>query len=314
MAGTAADWSGMYHGDLTDLEKIRQRLDAGADPVGELWGYGTPLHEAAKEGSAEVVSELARRAHDVDALCDNRSALWNAVFHRRADNVSALLEQGADPWRPMMDGWSPGRLGQVGPFDFGAAPEGHRLTEEERGLAESGPELARMLSDLYYDGFSLTCVANVTATEAVRRLDNDGLIVVDGRVPWHDLPFCYELDIIGVTDVPGGCVLAQPWAYRANDFDMIEAVTAGTFAYGMYANPKSGNQGCVAEDGRIPRWDLHPGYDPASDATARDVLAAYASCRKAIVHCMVYAGLRPETADCLEHPDVWLRLGKRTGG
>ncbi|WP_158581424.1 ankyrin repeat domain-containing protein [Actinomadura spongiicola] len=312
MAAAQADWSGIYHGDFTDVEKIRRHLDAGADPVGELWGYETPLHEAAKQGSPEVVSELASRAHDVDALCQGRSALWNAVYHRRADNVSALLEQGADPWRPMMNGWSPGRLGQVGPCDFGAAPEGHRLTEEERALAESGPELARMLSDLFYDGFSLACVANVTAAEAVQRLDDDGLIVVDGRVPWPDLPFSEELDIIGVTDVPGGCVLAQPWAYRAQTPGVISAVTAGTFAYGMYANPKSGNQGCIVENGRVIGWDLHPGYDPYSDATARDVLAAYASCGNATVHCMVYAGLRPETADCLEHPDVWLRLAANT--
>ncbi|MGI5171699.1 hypothetical protein ACQEU3_45870 [Spirillospora sp. CA-253888] len=115
------------------------------------------------------------------------------------------------------------------------------------------------------------------------------------------------MDVLGVTDVPSGCVIAQPWAFQA--VHLLDMVTAGTFAYGMYANPKSGDQGYIAEDGRMTKWDLHPGYDPDSDATAREVLASFASCGSAIAHCLVYAGLRPGSTDCLESPDAWLRLG-----
>ncbi|MFI0352556.1 hypothetical protein [Actinomadura sp. 9N407] len=135
MTEGGANWSGIIHGDFTHPERFRRRLDAGADPLGELWQFDTPLHVAAKEGSPQVVYELASRAGDLDALCDGRSALWNAVY-----------------------------------------------------------------------------------------------------------------------------------------------------------------------------WGLHPGYDPDSDSTAREVLASFAS-GNALVHCLIYAGLRPGSTDCLEAPDAWVRLG-----
>lgn len=312
MTGAQADWSGIVYGDFADLEKFRQRLDAGADPCGELWQYETPLHVAAQEGSPEVVFELASRAREVDALCQGRSALWNAVYHHRDDNVAVLMEQGADPWLPMMDGWSPGRLGSAGPLcELFEAPGGQALTEEERTMAAAGPELAEVFSDIPYDGFSVACVRGLTAVEATQRLSVGEVIVVDDPVPWSELDFCGEMQVVGVTDVPGGCVIAQPWAYRADDVEVIGALSAGTFAYGMYANPKSGNQGCIAEDGQMVKSDLHPGYDPDDDATAREVLASFASRGSAIVHCLVYAGLRPDSTDCLENPDAWLRLGAK---
>lgn len=307
MAGGQADWSGIVYGDFTDLEKFRLRLNAGADPVGELWQFETPLHVAARVGAPEVVFELASRARDVDALCQGRSALWNAVYHHRDDNALVLVELGADLWRPMMDGWSSGRLSLAGSLDdLFEVPEGQVLTEEERAMAEAGPELAEVFSGISYDGFSVACVADLTAIEAVQRLSVGEIIVVDGHEPWNELPFCGEMEIVGVTDVPGGCVIAQPWAYQAAD--VMGAVTIGTFAYGMYANPKSGDQGRIAEDGRLVKWDLHPGYDPDPDATARDVLASFASRRSAIVHCLVYADLRPTSTACLERPDAWVRL------
>lgn len=257
-----------------------------------------------------MVFELASRARDIDALCEGRSALWNAVYHHRRDIALVLVEAGADLWRPMMDGWSPGRLSLAGPLDdLFEAPEGQVLTEQERAMAEAGPELAEVLSEIAYDGFSVACVADLTAVEVVQRLDVVEIIVVDGHPTWDELDFCGEMEIVGVTDVPGGCVIAQPWAYKADDFDVMRAVTPGTFAYGMYANPKSGSQGSIAEDGRLVKWDLHPGYDPYTDTTAREVLASFASRGSAIVHCLVYAGPCPDSTDCLECPDAWLRLG-----
>jgi hypothetical protein len=305
-----AGWSGIVHGDFTDPEKFVQRLEAGADPSGELWTFDTPLHVAAQKGSPQVVFELASRARDLDAFCEGRSALWNAVYHHREDNALVLAELGADPWRPMMEGWSPGRLSLAGSLgDLFEVSEDQALTDQERAMADAGPELAEVFSGISYDGFSVACIAGLTAVEAVQRLPAGEVIVSDSHAPWHEEDFCGERDIVGVTEVPGGCVIAQPWAYRA--VDVLEVVTAGTFAYGMYANPKSGNQGHIAEDGRRVKGDLGPGSDPYPDSTAREVLASFASRRNAIVHCLVYAGLQPDSTDCLERPDTWVRLGSR---
>ncbi|NDU71834.1 ankyrin repeat domain-containing protein [Actinomadura sp. DSM 109109] len=309
MTGGQSDWSGIVHGCFSDVEMVRRRLDAGADPLGELWGFETPLHRAAQDGSPEVVFELASRARDVDALLRGRSALWNAVYHDRDDNARVLLDLGADPWRPMMDGWSPGRLGAAGVLGgLFEVPAGQGPTVGERESVAAGLELAEVFSGVVHDGYSMTCVAGLSAVEAVSRLPVGEVIVVDDDVPAFDLDFCGDRDIVGVTGVSGGSVIAQPWSYLARDFGVMEALTPGTFAYGMYANPKSGDQGVIAEDGRVVKGGLHPGYDPDEGATAPEVLASYASGGSAIVHCLVYAELFPDSRDCLEHPDAWIRL------
>ncbi|MGI5171700.1 ankyrin repeat domain-containing protein [Spirillospora sp. CA-253888] len=180
-----ADWSGIVRGDYADVAKFRQRLEAGADPLDEMRGLEPPLHVAAKAGSPQVLYELASHADDIDTLCDGRSALWNAVCHRRDDNVLVLLERGADPWRPMMEGWSPGRLGLAGSFDdLFEPPEGQGLTGREQAMADAGPELAEVFSTVPYDGFSVACVAGLTATEAAQRLPVTEVIVTeDDGVP-----------------------------------------------------------------------------------------------------------------------------------
>jgi hypothetical protein len=150
MTEVQADWSDIIVGDFTDPEKFRQRLNAGADPLGELWTFDTPLHVAAQEGSPQVVFELASRARDLDAFCQGRSALWNAVYHRRDDNALVLAELGADPWRPMMDGWSPGRLSLAGSRDLFEVPRDQALTDQERAMADAGRELAEVFSGFAY--------------------------------------------------------------------------------------------------------------------------------------------------------------------
>ncbi|MFP3965690.1 ankyrin repeat domain-containing protein [Actinomadura fulvescens] len=304
-----SDWTGIVHGDFSDLNKIRARLQAGADPLGSLWTYGSALHEAAKEGSPELVALLVAHVRDgeLDGLNDGRSALWEAVFRDRSEIARVLVEAGADPWLDMMDGWSPGRLALAGPhLDlFGTPPEGIRLSAGEQAMADAGPQLAEVFSGIHYDGYSLLCVAGVGLNEAFRRLD--GAIQVDAPAEpenWEDL----DLSVVGLTSVPGGCVITQPWAYAADNDAVAGPVTIGTFGYGMYANPKSGNQGSIWRNGQAEAWDLHPGYDPRENSTAREVLASYVCEFSAIAHCMVYAGLSPNTSDCLESPQVWVRM------
>ncbi|MFD0469992.1 ankyrin repeat domain-containing protein [Nonomuraea thailandensis] len=100
-------WSGIGWDDWANLSLIRARLDAGADPDTGVYFHERPLHAAAECGSPEVIAELCQRVGDVDAEHEGRTALWEAVFNNRPGNARALAAAGADPWRPMMNGWSP---------------------------------------------------------------------------------------------------------------------------------------------------------------------------------------------------------------
>lgn len=79
---------------------------------------------------------------------------WVAVYHRRPDDARVLDASGADPWRPMMAGWSPGRLSLAGP-DAGLFPV---------------PAALSLNPWTWWDGTGLTCVAGISAAEAGQRL------------------------------------------------------------------------------------------------------------------------------------------------
>ena len=308
-------WS-VSHGDWRDLAKIRALLDAGADPDGEVWGYLRPLHVAAEEGSPEVVAELAGRVADVDAENQGRSALWTAVYYGRSDNARVLASAGADPWRPMMAGWSPGRLSLAGPApDLFAVPAGEAgLSDEEIDSAATAARLAEIFDGLYIDGLGLACVAGISAAEAVRRLGAMPFAVTETG-PVHESPLPYDddgIEVVGATDVPGGCVITQPWGYAPQMYGVMALLSAGTVAYGLYANPKSGNQGCIFRDGSAEGSDLHPGGDPYPGATSREILVGYLTRGDAVAYCCAYAGLRlPDTRAVEGPPDVWLKLPRR---
>ncbi|MFF7448275.1 MULTISPECIES: ankyrin repeat domain-containing protein [unclassified Streptomyces] len=318
MAGRGEGWAGMDYRGWQDHEDVRRRLDAGADP--EAWGAGgsRPLHRAAVFGSPEVVAELARRVADVDALENGTTALWEALTYGRAENARALAEAGADPWRPGFGGWSAGRLSLAGPTPdlFRPLPEGvPDLTEAERAVAREGRRLRAAVGAPDHDGFGLACVAGIDAAEAIRRLE---ATPADGEVIAELLEEPYALDteetlrLVGVTTVPGGCVVSQPWGYAPNQPGIQKPLSVGTVCYGLYANPKSGNQGSIYRDGTGEAWDLHPGGGPDEGQSPREVLFSYVHHGNAVTHALAFAGLRPTDARGVTGvPDTWVELPER---
>ena len=308
---TDVDWSRMGFRSWSDIDVVRARLAAGADPNTLVRGRGRPLHHAAREGSADVVAELARLVDDVDAFNDGRTALWLAVHAGKTDNVRVLVAAGADPERPMMAGWSPARLSLagVGPglFDTSAT-----LTEAETAAVAESRRLMDALAEMDIDGMSVCCVRDVDAAEAIRRLgatEIEGDLAVENM--W-DATDDESIRTLGVTDVPGGCVVSQPWAYGASMPLIALTLSAGTDCYAMYANPKSGNQGQSVHDGVITGWDLHPGGGwSEADASADEILRVFLYQYHAVEYCCAHAGVRPVDAEPFMEPDRWVRLPDR---
>ncbi|WP_329621516.1 ankyrin repeat domain-containing protein [Streptomyces sp. NBC_01255] len=313
MAAKSDGWAGMGW-DWTDVDDIRRRLDEGADP--EKWSGGRPLHRAAVFGSSEVVAELAGRVAHVDALENGVTALWEAVVSRKPENARALTAAGADPWRLSIGAWSPGRLSLAGPTPgLFSVPERVGLTDTERAAAEEANRLTTALGTFHYDGTGLACVAGIDAAEAVRRLE---AAPVEDEVLDELLEDPYEygmdesLQIIGVTSVPGGCVVTQPWGYAPQMPGVLTRLSADTVCYGLYANPKSGNQGSIARHGTVEGWDLHPGGGPHENDTSEEVLASYLYQHSAVAYSCAFAGLRPaDRRAVVGPPDVWVELPRR---
>ncbi|MFI8503759.1 ankyrin repeat domain-containing protein [Streptomyces sp. NPDC085524] len=311
-------WADMGWESWKDHEDVRRRLAQGADP--EEWSGGRPLHRAAAFGSPEVVAELARRVADVDAIEYGTTALWEAVLSNQPDNARALASAGADPWLPLIGGWSPGRLSLAGPTPhLFAMPEGELgLSEAERTAAREGRRLTSVLEGIHDDGMGLACVAGIDAEEAVRRLEATpaGAEELEELEELLEEPWAYEgdesLEIIGVTTVPGGCVVTQPWGYAPSMPGVLKRLSAGTVCYGLYANPKSGNQGCIFRDGVVEGWDLHPGGGPNPDDASGEVLASYLYRYNAVAYSCAFAGLRLTDAHAVTGPpDRWVRLPQR---
>ncbi|WP_030555959.1 ankyrin repeat domain-containing protein [Streptomyces exfoliatus] len=313
MAAESDGWAGMGW-DWTDVDDIRRRLDEGADP--EKWSGGRPLHRAAVFGSSEVVAELAGRVPYVDALENGVTALWEAVVSRKPENARALAAAGADPWRLSIGGWSPGRLSLAGPTPgLFSVPEWAGLTDTERAAAEEANRLTTALGTFHYDGTGLACVAGIDAAEAVRRLEAAPVVddVIDELL---EDPYEYGMDeslqIIGVTSVPRGCVVTQPWGYAPQMPGVLTRLSADTVCYGLYANPKSGNQGSIARHGTVEGWDLHPGGGPHENDTSEEVLASYLYQYSAVAYSCAFAGLRlTDRRAVIGPPDVWVELPRR---
>jgi hypothetical protein len=305
MDGRNGGWGDLGLGALADLDLVCERLTAGADPD-FVWQFEGPmLHRAAEHGTPSVVAELAARVLDVEAGFDGRTALWQAVFADRPDNARVLITAGANAWRPMMSGWSPGRLSLAGPTPwlFAPVPEGIGLSAEEAEAVAEAWRLRAALPGPDYEGMSLACASGITVAEAVRRL---GGAVLDDVEPDDAL-------VVGATDVPGGCLVVQPWGPGASLSGVTKALSAGTYCYGMYAS-KSGDRGSLARGGVQENWDLSPGTStpPVGNAPAEEVLRAYLYQGDAGAYACAYAGLRPVDGRAVTGPpDAWVRLPAR---
>lgn len=246
-------------------------------------------------------------------LVDGRTALWRAVYEGKPDVAQALIARGADPARPMMSGWSPARLSLLTAH---ALPTDEVLTPDEQLAVLEAGRLTLALSNLpeWFDGFSLACVAGVDAATAIERLSAEKIeLEADTVEEYWDASLDDEevQRTVGVTDVPGGCVVAQPWYFTASTPVVLNLLSAGTVAYGMYANPKSGSQGSFHRDGRTLQWDQHPGGHPAEQDSARDVLLSLLYHYRPVPYCFAYVGLRPKNNKSLIEPAQWLRLPER---
>ncbi|MFZ3473969.1 ankyrin repeat domain-containing protein [Streptomyces sp. 4.24] len=256
-----ADWEGMGYEGWADPDLVRARLAAGADPDGGEW---PPLHRAAEGGTPESVAELARLVADVDALDGNGlTALWEAVAHGRAESAAVLLAAGADAWTPRIAGRSPGSIalstelaGLFAPLP-GAVPRG----PAEVAAQGAADQQASVFGGLLTEGLSVAFVSGITEEEAVRRLgaDPEHCPVLDPDAdpgPYGTGPDGFDPvedgaeRFIGVTGVPGGCVLIQPAWFGAAADAVLEAVSPGGRAYGVYFNPKGGTFGQLSVDGR----------------------------------------------------------------
>lgn len=95
------------------------------------------------------------------------------------------------------------------------------------------------------------------------------------HAPFDQADFDESLRHVGVRSVegaPGGCVITQD-GYMPSDNALMQAISAGTTAYGVYFNAKGGTFGTLARDGEIVAYEeigLPPQEsDPAAHWTFR---------------------------------------------
>ncbi|MGW6061844.1 ankyrin repeat domain-containing protein [Streptomyces sp. NPDC055189] len=257
-----ADWARVAYGDWGDPAVIRARLDAGAPPNAYIEGQGsTALHQAAERGAAEAVAVLLAHGAEADPHDDEEhTPLWYAACTADEDSVRALLTAGADAWTPQIGPWSPGRLlltTSLAPL-VAELPGAVELPAEEATAFREADALIAAFGEreLWTEGLGICFVRGLSEQEVIRRLGADPALC-----PTADLehaPFDLTdhegcLRHVGVSSVPGapgGCVITQE-GYMPSDNAVLEAISAGTAAYGIYFNPKGGTFGTLARNGEV---------------------------------------------------------------
>jgi hypothetical protein len=97
-----------FYALLCDAERIKKRLEEGADPNIRDRDGNTPLHFAASKGCAEVARLLLEHGADPNAQDKSgETPLHLAASGGHVDIVRLLLEHGADPTVKNKDGDTP---------------------------------------------------------------------------------------------------------------------------------------------------------------------------------------------------------------
>ncbi|MFE0872893.1 ankyrin repeat domain-containing protein [Streptomyces rochei] len=257
-----ADWQQMGYRDWADAALIRARLEGGAPPGAAVgWRGTTPLHLVAEQGAAEAVAALLSHGVDVDVRDDaGHTPLWYAVHGMDEATVRTLIGAGADVWASQAGSWSPGRLlltTSLAPLVQGL-PGAVKLSPKEVAGQQAADGLIAAFGErpLWTEGLGVCFVRGLSEDDLIRRLGADLT-----QCPTADLehapfdPADYEesLRYVGVRSVdgdPGGCVITQD-GYMPSDNAVMQAISAGTVAYGVYFNPKGGTFGALARDGEV---------------------------------------------------------------
>ncbi|MCO5994817.1 ankyrin repeat domain-containing protein [Actinoallomurus rhizosphaericola] len=314
--------------DWKDLRLIKARLTGGADPEADLGYHGTPLHRAAADGSAEVVAELVRHVGDIDLPDQNGfPPLYAAVRHGRLANAAVLLGAGADPAASLGTGGTVGRLALVTPLAslFEGRPDVKPLTRAERAAQEEADRLIRVFRHVDTDGLGAAFVGGLDEEEVIRRLgaQPEDCPVLDlerepgpyGTGPGGFDPYDFEeaLQYVGVTAVPGGCVISQPNGYLPSRREFLLPLSRGTVAGGVFFNPKGGRYGCVIRDEEVG-FD-YEFFDPGPDAPYEHWLYRFWDKQRGftrgseLAFVAGTAGVRPEDARMLKgSPRRWVRV------
>lgn len=166
----------------TDTDAVLTRLASGAAPNARLHSIGnTPLHEALWEPRPEpdVVQALLAYGADAEAVNDaGETPLWCAVRRGSERAALALLEVGADPWRPVVAGRSAGRVALDGPLAriFIDLPGAPAIDDEERGRQAEADALIKEYARLprvapqIATGICVAFVSGVDEDEVIRRI------------------------------------------------------------------------------------------------------------------------------------------------
>jgi hypothetical protein len=277
-----------------------------------------PLHEAAMRGlPRHLVEQRIRAAPDVDVLWWDRTALWEAVMHRHHEIASLLAKAGADPWRPLIGGWSPGRLSLAGPEPalFGPPPPDTYLTSAELAATARAEHLIEAVGDVALDRTSMAFLSRVDSAEATGRVRAVPIEIPDfaewAADPWSQGLTEHEVEYtIGASDVPGGCVLIQWAGPTACAPGLLARLTRGTSAYALHGDPQAGPRGAIFRNGHPADHDLTPGIGrPLPGDPPDEVLRTYLFRHNPIPYACDRTGLSPaDRHPFTGPPDHFLRL------
>ncbi|CAM5330984.1 ankyrin repeat domain-containing protein [Streptomyces atroolivaceus] len=257
--------------DWDDPAGIEARL-AGGESATAPWGsehsWTTPLHLAAERGNAGAVAVMLTHTRQVD-VPDSRglTPLWHAVAALRGESVRLLLDAGADPWRPCVDGWTPGRLAlttELAPLLAGT-PGAEPLTAVARAEQARADRLIAVFSaePIRTEGLHVTFADVVDEDEAIRRIGADPaacpVLRQDPDTDQRSLFDAVGLYAVGVTGTAYGCIVSQPFSLELDQDELSRRLSPAT-AYSLNFNPKGGVSGTLYRDGDLIRHEeIGPG-------------------------------------------------------